>query len=348
MKIKYVPAKNSTYKEYKKIIVLILFIVFIFSIYFFMFDKKNNSNYIDYLSSCGIDNQGYLDGEADIINDYGIYGQSLTLFKNKYDIKQKDPFYGQIILVRNVCTGEISNFFIDKSLDKNIRLNSLNKGVYEFLIVDNLNYRPLVFNNSLDLSIELVKTDTKVRLLNAFIDADLKRKRLLMLVEDSLYQELDIMLNLISEKPNDIELQIIQDLKRNLENRGYTVIDSMKNNRNLSFNGEDGALYLAKEKGIKYLINIKYGDDLLLANSYYSKVNLLANERVYKRLIDKIYDYNDWIRESGGYLLASGQLKPQLIELNRWNKDNRRGINALNLYINNSQKAIEIVSEWLK
>lgn len=348
MKIKYVPAKNSYYKEYKKIIFLILFIVFIFGVYFVVFDKKNNSNYIDYLSSCGLDNEGYSEGEVQIINDYGVYGESLTLFKNKYDIKQKDPLYSQIILVRNVCTGEVSNFFIDKSLDMNIRLNILNKGIYEFLIVDNLNYKPLVFNGQLDLSLELVKTDTKVRLLNTFIDPDSKKQRLLMFVEDSLYQEADIMINPINEKPNSTEIKILQDLKSDLENRGYKVIDTIKNNRYLSFNGEQGALYLAKEKGVKYLINVKYSDELLLANSYYSKTTSLDKERVYKRLIDNVYDYNDWIRESGGYLLASGQLKNQLIELNRWNKENRRGINALNLYINNSKKAIEIVNEWLK
>lgn len=348
--LNYVPSPKSKSKEYKKIMFLMLFIILVIIVYFIFLQKKDNINYVDYLSKyCDINNKGYSRGEEEIINDYGFYGESLTLFSKPYSLRSKDSFFGKVILVRNVCNGQVNNFFIGKELDANIKLPDLNKGLYEFLLVDGLNNKPISFDSDLDIKLELVHNNNQARLINTYIYPNNSSiKRLLLIIEDSENIEKSIMINPISDKPSEKEVQIVNDLKKDLESKNYKVVDSLVNGKYLNYHGEKGVLDLAKKLGVKYLINVKESKDLLLANSNYSIITSLGKERVYRRILDKYYDYNDLIRESGGYLLGSGLVKNQLIELNRWNKDNRRGINTLNMYINDSNLAISLVSEWLK
>lgn len=348
--LNYVPSPNAKHKEYKKILFLMLFIILIIVIYFMFFQQKENIHYVDYLSQyCDIDNKGFAKGEEEIIQDYGFYGESLTLFSKPYSLRNKDSFFGKVILVRNICNGQVNNFFIGKELDANINLATLSKGLYEFLLVDGLNNKPILFDADLDVKLELVRNDNQIRLVNTYIyPNNSNTKRLLLIIEDGENIEKSIMINPISDNPSEREIKIVNDLKKDLETNNYKVVDSFVNGKYLDYHGEKGVLDLAKKLGVKYLINIKASDELLLANSNYSIITSLGKERVYKRILDQYFDYNDLIRESGGYLLGSGLVKNQLVELNRWNKDNRRGINTLNMYINDSNLAISLVHEWLK
>lgn len=348
--LNYVPSPKTKHKEYKKILFLMLFIILVIVIYIIFYQQRDNINYVDYLSKyCDINNKGYAEGKEEIIKDYGFYGESLTLFSKAYSLNYKDNFFGKVILVRNICNGQVNNFFIGKELDANIKLATLSKGLYEFLLVDGLENKPIIFDSDLDIKLELVHNNNQIRLVNTYIyPNDTSSKRLLLIIEDSENNEKSIMINPISDNPSENEIKIVNALKQNLESKNFKVVDSFVNGKYLDYHGEKGVLDLAKKLGVKYLINVKESKDLLLANSNYSIITSLGKERVYHRILDKYYDYNDLIRESGGYLLGSGIVKPQLVELNRWNKDNRRGINTLNMYINDSNLAISLVNEWLK
>lgn len=83
-----------------------------------------------------------------VVDDYLFYGESLSIFKDEYDISKNDSLVGKTLLLANVCTGEEYHYLIDTDVDGQIALESLPLGLYEVYINIDLVKKRVVGNEN--------------------------------------------------------------------------------------------------------------------------------------------------------------------------------------------------------
>lgn len=69
-----------------------------------------------------------------VITDYLLYGESLGLFADTYEMGQKDALYNKNIMFRNLCTGSEFVYLLGSEVDKQIPIYELPVGVYEVFV----------------------------------------------------------------------------------------------------------------------------------------------------------------------------------------------------------------------
>ena len=84
------------------------------------------------------------------IQDYGIYGQTLSLYRKDYGKKETDALVGQMVVLRNVQTEEETSYILGESIDSGIQLGSLEEGLYELYLYDNYDRKRIYFDDAFD------------------------------------------------------------------------------------------------------------------------------------------------------------------------------------------------------
>lgn len=85
-------------------------------------------------------------------NDYLIYGETLNLFANPYQLGQTDPFVGKTLVLKNLCDGYEWVYMLEKNIDGQIPLELLPKGFYEVYIVEDLQRKRLISSEDIMLN----------------------------------------------------------------------------------------------------------------------------------------------------------------------------------------------------
>lgn len=95
-------------------------------------------------------------------NDYLIYGETLNLFANPYQLGQTDPFVGKTLVLKNLCDGYEWVYMLEKNIDGQIPLELLPKGFYEVYIVEDLQRKRLVSSEDIMLNFYPIQREDEV------------------------------------------------------------------------------------------------------------------------------------------------------------------------------------------
>lgn len=91
------------------------------------------------------------------MKDHFFYGETLSMFNEEYDIKEKNSLLGKTIVLENLCSGDEYIYLIDDYVDGQIPLGQLPNGMYEVFINVNLIKQRVVVNEKFSDSINLLR-----------------------------------------------------------------------------------------------------------------------------------------------------------------------------------------------
>lgn len=76
--------------------------------------------------------------------DYGVYGETLGIYENSYQVGKRDPLMGKTIYIRNLCNDDEYSFLMGAELDSKIPIEQLGNGIYAVEILNGLERQRLV------------------------------------------------------------------------------------------------------------------------------------------------------------------------------------------------------------
>jgi|LSQX01.2.fsa_nt_gb N-acetylmuramoyl-L-alanine amidase len=169
----YLPPEKENKKHKQRLILLVVFlsiiallVVVIYQL-FFKHDPTQEAIYRSY-SICDFTPQEQQEKiqSRDVLQtvtfqDYLFYGESFSVFKNKYQQGTQDEFVGKTIQFRDLCTDTIHSFLMNENLDTNVPLADLPVGFYEVIIQENLNAFRLVYPTNIDEHFTTITRDSK-------------------------------------------------------------------------------------------------------------------------------------------------------------------------------------------
>jgi N-acetylmuramoyl-L-alanine amidase len=78
------------------------------------------------------------------LGDYLLYGETLNLYQNPYNIEVKDPFVGKTLKLVNVCDKTELVYLLEDKIDGQIPMENLNPGFYEVFVTQDLVSKRLI------------------------------------------------------------------------------------------------------------------------------------------------------------------------------------------------------------
>lgn len=70
--------------------------------------------------------------------DYGLYGQTLGIYEEDYQVSVNDTLLGKTIYIRNICNDDEYSFLMGTQLDNKIPIEQLNEGIYVVEVLQGL------------------------------------------------------------------------------------------------------------------------------------------------------------------------------------------------------------------
>lgn len=248
------------------------------------------------------------------IQDYGIYGETLSFYKGEYGQKKSDSLIGSMVVLRNVETKKELSFAIGESIDSGIQLGSLDPGLYEIYIYENYEKKRVYFEDAFDSEIfSTMRNDKHVKDITLHASKDYlsdfgisyKLNYAFLEVNENIPQVkiADVVLdpggNIYNEFSMQDEPGIITDLinepqettsfaklvQEELESRGLKVLLTRDSDEFASYYGSSSRVGVGYNAKAKAFISFEvYEDDTLqypyILTSNYTK-GLLANEVAY-------------------------------------------------------------------
>lgn len=179
---KYLPPEIDEKKHKQKKLLLVVFLLVAALIVLTIWwlnqpkEEKVEALYPSY-SVCGFEpkaQQDYFDSRENLntknFSDYLFYGEEFSVYQNEYHQDKADPFIGQTLQFRDVCTGTIHSFLIGEFLDSNVPIYELPVGFYEVVIQSNLDGYRLVYPTTLDDFFTTVTRDNKRKSVHLMAD----------------------------------------------------------------------------------------------------------------------------------------------------------------------------------
>lgn len=127
-------------------LILMVVIAAIVCVSVFLYIQKSNTK----VSQSGIKQN--VNTEFDGIyemNDYVVYGETLTLYQNAYDGKATDPMQGNNLMLRNIETDQLTSFTFSGKVDSGIDMSSLEEGIYELYTYDHYQKQRIFFSDTI-------------------------------------------------------------------------------------------------------------------------------------------------------------------------------------------------------
>src|SRR5690554_3534181 len=97
------------------------------------------------------------------MNDYFVYGETLNLFNQSYNLFEPDLFVGKTMVLINVCDDSERVYMVERNVDGQLPMEDLPVGLYEVYVMHNLSRHRLYSNQRVDESFSTIrrKEDTK-------------------------------------------------------------------------------------------------------------------------------------------------------------------------------------------
>ncbi|AMC93059.1 hypothetical protein AOC36_03425 [Erysipelothrix larvae] len=222
------------------------------------------------------------------MNDYGVYGESLTLYQNAFSFNTADPMIGRTVTLTNLCKPqEQFTFLFGSNLDMRIPLDTLPEGFYDVDVLADLKHYALVSDATLTDTFSTVVRDGLVN--NATIHAT---QDLFDIGEEKVLNKNYVFLEVKSAQPAEEEYDIVLDpaggsiqyngtsdpgntygefierdemytaaveIKSILESHGLRVLIARDNITPVNVFGAGGRIYDAYNFKAKYYIQLQLG-----------------------------------------------------------------------------------------
>ena len=149
----YAPPRRDPRKKPMMIVVLCIAIVCITLGIFMMMNQEESV--IERYRVCGLSEEETIaklhqeSNETFTIRDYFYYGESLNFYEEEYSPLNKDTLSGKTIELKNICDNHTISMTLENTLDQKLLLDSVPVGFYEVGIIENLEYKRLIFEEAL-------------------------------------------------------------------------------------------------------------------------------------------------------------------------------------------------------
>ena len=85
-----------------------------------------------------------------LFKDYGVYGDTLGFYENKYELGARDSLLGKTIYIRNICNDDEYSYLMGAELDTKIPLEQFGNGMYVVEVLNGLDRQRLVSEEALN------------------------------------------------------------------------------------------------------------------------------------------------------------------------------------------------------
>ena len=250
-----------------------------------------------------------------VIRDHFYYGESLNLFTNDYDVDYKDELAGKTIILKNLLNDHKISMTLENTIDSRLLVEELEEGFYQLYIIDDLQEKRLVYDESVDDVFHSVVRNDKVLEVRLLASNELLKDYDLILDHNYMYldvkkvepkaDEIDVLIdpygmNLDFTYLPDLGYQshgLIENdemyeaallLKEDLQAYGLRVAISKKSKDEVGKTyGEEGHLQIGYDQKAKYYLFLRFNthgsslyQGLELAKSAYAS-NTLARTILY-------------------------------------------------------------------
>lgn len=262
----------------------------------------------------------YIKQETILLGDFTYYGESLTLYEEKFELGNVDGFSGNTIFLRNLCQTSIEDktpYLISNDKDVGIEVMNLEDGIYEVEILSDFKFKRFFTEDTVDdifMSAQREGKIKEVRLLsnkevfNKNHEEAIFDKNYLFIVVETIYEndEIDVILNPARLTEGDYgnidQGHLFEDLaeseetykmarrvKEILEEKGVRVALSRNNTYPINNFGEDSRVQEAYEMKAKYMVNMRletsgsmmdHGIVVLYSNSSSNRFALTMAEKL--------------------------------------------------------------------
>ena len=291
----YIP-KERKKVNYKFVVPFIVFMVLIanFLVDRYLQTQKEESNrsyaicqLSPYESIKLIESEKYK--ETMTLGDFGLYGESLGLYEETFNLNTTDNFTGKTFFLKNLCKDTEDAYMMDVDLDRKLPIFELENGFYEIEVLEGLDRFFLRSDEKIDevfYSVPHKGYQKKVRILankSLFYNRDKEE----ILSDNIVYLEVS------EEKANAKAVDIILDpnrltelwegyidygstrgdvneamemydmalrIQKELESHGLNVQLTRTKDKPLDYNDSNGRFENAYQSGAKYFISLAFPD----------------------------------------------------------------------------------------
>ena len=107
------------------------------------------------------------------LKDYVVYGETLSLYKDRYGSVKTDKMQGNNIVLRNVMNDSITSFTFNGKVDSGIDLGCLKEGVYELYTYNHYEKERIYFDKAFKAkTITTMRRNKKVKDITFIADKD--------------------------------------------------------------------------------------------------------------------------------------------------------------------------------
>lgn len=140
------------------LMIVIFFVLFFGSLYTYRyFNDRQQKSAEGIFTVCALNHKDTINKiksedftEVYLVNDYLYYGETLNLFHEKYDIKNKDNIIGRTLILTNLCTGDEMVYLLNGFIDSQIPVESLDDGFYSVKVVSDMIQRRAYSDHLID------------------------------------------------------------------------------------------------------------------------------------------------------------------------------------------------------
>lgn len=319
----YAPPSYYHSQQKKRMIFISTIIIIILGILLF-FMMNQEETVVERYRVCGLSEEETIaklhQEETNIftIKDYFYYGESLNFYEKEYSPLNADTLSGKTIELKNICNDETISMTLENTLDQKLLLESIPVGFYQVGIIDNLEYKRLVFDHPLEENeFYTAKRNGKVKKVQLIAQKDLLKEYQIEMnhhylfisvsEEEASKEEVDVYIDpygmntdftWLADKGNEAHGLVENDemwkaanlLKEELEkNYGLRVAisKSSKDEEGKAY-GENGRLAKGYQLNAKYYLMLRFnlhGDDsikgLEIHHSHYTS-KILARTITYR------------------------------------------------------------------
>lgn len=221
------------------------------------------------------------------LKDYGVYGESLGLYAEDYNVLEHDFFTGKTFFLTNLCQDQEAAYMMDQDLDRKLPLIELENGFYEIEVLDGLERYYLESEEPIKESFYTVSRSGYVKKATLHADKKLfqdsdgkdflsKNIVFLEIKEEARPEEhydlaldparlVELWEGFIDYGSNRGELveahamyDLAEDVKKGLEDHGLKVALLREKDTPKDLNNEDGRIASAYKMNAKYYLNFAF------------------------------------------------------------------------------------------
>ncbi len=174
--LRHVPKR--TRKINKKVVIPLLVLAFLMVYVGIAFLLKSDEEPIKLKTICNYSHQEsqelFFDKEFEYtleMNDYFVYGETLNLYNQMYNLFEPDLFIGKTMVLVNLCDQSERVYMVERNVDGQLPMEDLPVGFYEVYVMHNLSRHRLYANGQVDESFSTINREENTKQVRVLADA---------------------------------------------------------------------------------------------------------------------------------------------------------------------------------